>query len=50
LVDRDEQQVTLFSQPDVTTEDYRGVVRVPFGKPLELPEPFGFTLQTDEFE
>lgn len=44
LVDRDRQEVVLFSQPDVEAQDYRADVRVPFGSDLELPAPFSFTL------
>jgi Uma2 family endonuclease len=47
LVDRTEGTVTLYSEPD--DEDYRADTRVPCGKPLELPEPFGFTLDTSIF-
>ncbi|MFI0353880.1 Uma2 family endonuclease [Actinomadura sp. 9N407] len=49
LVDRSEQTVTLFNEPDQAAEDYREDVRVGFGKPVELPEPFSFTLDTGEF-
>ncbi|MBS2549819.1 Uma2 family endonuclease [Catenulispora sp. NL8] len=44
LVERDRQEVVLFSQPDVEAQDYRADVRVPFGSDLELPAPFSFTL------
>ncbi|GAA2417146.1 hypothetical protein GCM10010191_29560 [Actinomadura vinacea] len=47
LVDRDEKQVTLFSDPE--GDDYHQAVWVPFGKALELPEPFAFELDTSEF-
>ncbi|MQA85085.1 MAG: hypothetical protein GEV03_10790 [Streptosporangiales bacterium] len=36
--------VTLFSDP--TEHGYETEVRVPLGKPLTLPEPFGHTLDT----
>ncbi|MEW2358073.1 Uma2 family endonuclease [Spirillospora sp. NPDC029432] len=49
LVDRSAQAVTLFSTPDRAAGDYREDVRVVFGKPVELPEPFSFTLETGEF-
>lgn len=49
LVDRSEQSVTLFSEPNEAVEDYRADVRVSFGKPVELPDPFAFTLDTAEF-
>lgn len=39
--------VTLFSDPE--GGDYRQVVTVPFGRPLPLPEPFGFDLETADF-
>lgn len=48
LVDRADQSVTLFSEPDAAVEDYREDVRVTFGKPLDLPEPFAFTLDTSQ--
>lgn len=44
LVDREKQTVTVFSEPE--DDDYHKVVWVPFGKPIELPEPFGFELDT----
>ncbi|MER8047136.1 Uma2 family endonuclease [Streptomyces sp. NPDC094032] len=44
LVDRDDSTITLFSDPD--HGDYREQHRVPFGKPLALPAPFGFDLET----
>ncbi|WP_207394202.1 Uma2 family endonuclease [Actinomadura formosensis] len=47
LVDRDEKQAVLFSQPD--GKDYTSIDRAPFGKGLALPEPFGFELDTSEF-
>lgn len=39
--------MTLFSEPE--DDDYHKVVWVPIGKPLELPEPFEFELDTSEF-
>ncbi len=48
LVDRTESTVTLYATPQ--GEDYREIVRVPFGKPLDLPEPFGFALDTAVFD
>ena len=48
LVDRTEGTVTLYATPQ--GEDYREITRVPFGKPLDLPEPFGFTLDTAVFD
>jgi Uma2 family endonuclease len=44
LVDRENQETVLFSQPDVEAQDYRADIRVPFGSDLELPAPFSFTL------
>ncbi|MEU6037316.1 Uma2 family endonuclease [Actinomadura sp. NPDC047616] len=46
LVDREKQRVTLFSEPE--DDDYHRVVWVPFGKPIALPEPFDFELDTSE--
>lgn len=48
LVDRSESTVTLYATPQ--DADYREITRVPFGKPLDLPEPFGFTLDTAIFD
>ncbi|NBM14308.1 Uma2 family endonuclease [Streptomyces sp. GC420] len=47
LVDRERSSLTLFSDPE--DDDYRQDIRVPFGKPLPLPEPFGFELETSDF-
>ncbi|MFD0063152.1 Uma2 family endonuclease [Streptomyces sp. NPDC056637] len=47
LVDRDASAVTLFSEPE--GRDYLQSRTAPFGKPLPLPEPFGFDLDTAEF-
>jgi Uma2 family endonuclease len=48
LVDRQERACTLFSAPGEL-----GYTRAdgphPFGRPIELPEPFGITLATDRF-
>jgi Uma2 family endonuclease len=49
LVDREAESVTLFREPDEGAEDYREHVRQVFGKPLDLPEPFGFALETEDF-
>lgn len=46
LVDRERQAVSLFSEPAAESEDYREEFRVPFGKPLPLPEPFSLVLDT----
>ncbi|MET8180754.1 Uma2 family endonuclease [Streptomyces sp. NPDC005336] len=47
LIDRDSSDVTLFSDPEGA--DYRQHVTVPFGKPLDLPAPFSFSLETTDF-
>lgn len=47
LVDRSQGTVTLYGEPK--DEDYQEITRVPFGKPLDLPEPFSFTLDTSVF-
>ncbi|MDJ0346571.1 Uma2 family endonuclease [Streptomyces sp. H10-C2] len=46
LVDRDNASVTLFSDPE--DDEYRQADMRPFGKPVKLPEPFSFWLETDE--
>lgn len=47
LVDRGASSLTLFSAPE--GGDYRQLSTVPFGKPLTLPEPFAFDLETTDF-
>lgn len=47
LIDRTAGEAVLYSEP--REGDYRADVRVPFGKPLDLPDPFGFTLDTTPF-
>ncbi|MFE5210164.1 Uma2 family endonuclease [Streptomyces sp. NPDC056600] len=47
LVDREFSSLTLFSEPEA--DDYLQAVKGPFGKPVALPEPFGFELDTSEF-
>lgn len=47
LIDRDESSVTLFSDPE--NDDYRQLLTIPYGKPLPLPEPFAFDLETGDF-
>ncbi|MFE5815114.1 Uma2 family endonuclease [Streptomyces sp. NPDC056479] len=47
LVDREASSVTLFSGPE--RDDYREHCTRPLGKPLTLPEPFGFELDTADF-
>lgn len=47
LVDREAGEVVLFSQP--ADGEYHARLSQPFGKGVELPKPFGFTLDTGEF-
>jgi Uma2 family endonuclease len=50
LIDRFDQPgptVTHFSEP--VDGAYGQSVRTPFGKPVELPEPFGISLGTEGF-
>lgn len=47
LVDREAASVTLFSEP--RDDEYRELCMRPFGKPLTLPEPFAFDLETADF-
>ncbi len=47
LIDREKGTVTLFEEPEET--DYAESHSASFGKPMPLPEPFGFTLDTSEF-
>ncbi|MGW4771346.1 Uma2 family endonuclease [Nocardia sp. NPDC004278] len=51
LIDRQQQTITLLGEPGGEADliDYRSEIRVPFGKPLELPDPFSFTLETVDF-
>ncbi|CAL9435472.1 hypothetical protein SUDANB108_02136 [Streptomyces sp. enrichment culture] len=44
LVDRETAQVTVFSEPK--DDDYREHCARPFGKPVTLPAPFAFDLDT----
>jgi len=48
LIDRESSSVTLFSDPE--GDDYRQHCTLPFGKTVALPEPFGFELETAEFD
>ncbi|MEU5953609.1 Uma2 family endonuclease [Streptomyces sp. NPDC047525] len=48
LVDREGSSVTLFRDPE--GDDYRQDCTLPFGKTVALPEPFGFELETAEFD
>ncbi|MEW1909581.1 Uma2 family endonuclease [Kitasatospora sp. NPDC085895] len=45
LIDRSDGSATLFTDP--ADRDYTAHVRVPFGKPLDLPAPFSFALDTE---
>ncbi|QOV38708.1 Uma2 family endonuclease [Streptomyces ferrugineus] len=47
LIDREASSVTLFSDPE--KDDYRQLCTLPFGKPIALPEPFAFDLDTTDF-
>ncbi|MBF9070960.1 Uma2 family endonuclease [Streptacidiphilus fuscans] len=47
LVDRAAGKVTLFTNPE--QGDYQTDIRVSFGKPIDLPEPFSFRLDTTPF-
>ncbi|MDQ0990580.1 Uma2 family endonuclease [Streptomyces sp. V3I7] len=47
LVDRETSSITLFSEPE--QDEYRGQCTRPLGKPLALPEPFAFELDTADF-
>ncbi|RKT17430.1 Uma2 family endonuclease [Streptomyces sp. 1114.5] len=44
LIDRSDGMVTLFTEPD--GEDYITQTKVEFGKTIDLPAPFSFTLDT----
>lgn len=48
LVDRDAKEVRLFADP--AGRDYRRATNAPFGEKLDLPEPFGFALDTAPFD
>ncbi|WP_374200221.1 Uma2 family endonuclease [Streptomyces sp. AC555_RSS877] len=47
LVDREASWTTLFSDP--ASGDYREIHAAAFGKPLTLPDPFAFDLDTSDF-
>ncbi|MEU8985034.1 Uma2 family endonuclease [Streptomyces sp. NPDC048558] len=47
LVDRESSWITLFSDPE--SGDYQDLRAVAFGKPLALPQPFAFELDTADF-
>jgi len=48
LIDRDKDAVTVFSEPK--DGRYQQTVSYPWGSPVELPEPLGFTLDTEELK
>lgn len=48
LIDRQECQVSLYSEPDGTR--YEDVRTVPYGKSLHLPDPVGITLETEQLK
>ncbi|MFD8303972.1 Uma2 family endonuclease [Streptomyces sp. NPDC059690] len=47
LVDREASSITLFSDPE--KDGYREHCTRPLGKPVSLPEPFAFDLDTADF-
>jgi Uma2 family endonuclease len=47
LVDREASSITLFGDPG--KDEYRERCTRPFGKPVTLPAPFGFDLDTADF-
>ncbi|UNO41129.1 Uma2 family endonuclease [Streptomyces sp. MST-110588] len=47
LVDRDEDTATLFAEP--SGDDYAVLHSALFGKPVPLPAPFSFDLDTSDF-
>ncbi|RAY14865.1 Uma2 family endonuclease [Actinomadura craniellae] len=47
LIDRDRHTVTLFGDPEA--DDYTTSHSGAFGKPIDLPAPFSFTLDTTDF-
>jgi Uma2 family endonuclease len=52
LVDRDPAiaRVLLFGEPDIGTGSYRKLRTWRFGEPVVLPAPFGFEIDTSEWE
>jgi hypothetical protein len=44
LLDMQVKEITVFSEP--SEKGYQAHRTVPFGKPLWIPEPFGFDLDT----
>ncbi|MEU4655845.1 Uma2 family endonuclease [Streptomyces sp. NPDC023723] len=51
LVDREDASITLFSDPERVDhrDDYRDHRTRPLGKPLPIPAPFAFDLDTADF-
>lgn len=47
LIDREESKASVFGKPE--GDEYTEVHLAPFGKPLTLPEPFAFELDTTPF-
>ncbi|MGO4753775.1 Uma2 family endonuclease, partial [Streptomyces sp. 2MCAF27] len=43
----EKSSVTLFSDPEKT--EYQEAATVSFGKSIDLPAPFSFTLETADF-
>ncbi|MCP2335127.1 Uma2 family endonuclease [Actinomadura rupiterrae] len=50
VIDQPKRRAVLFSNPDGEWGEYKESMRVAFGSCLKLPEPFGFALDTAEFE
>jgi Uma2 family endonuclease len=48
LVDRSSCETVVYSRP--VDGRYSTIVRLPFGTPVELPEPVGVTLETDRLK
>lgn len=48
LIDRQECQVSLYSEPNGAR--YEDVHTVPYGKSLQLPDPVGITLETEQLK
>ncbi|MFE2170557.1 Uma2 family endonuclease [Streptomyces sp. NPDC059447] len=47
VVDMQDSEITCFRDP--SPHGYRSRTTVSFGEPLQVPEPFGFTLDTTDF-
>ncbi|MFD4699980.1 Uma2 family endonuclease [Streptomyces niveus] len=48
LIDRDSCEVTVYSEPDGVR--YESARTVPFGKTVDLPDPVGITLETEQLK